>query len=135
MVDRFDFVFSFWIFVWYVFYELRLVSYNPKGILFISLAINLIGVGFMFYYLYSYILSFCVLMLLMKIIPLWRVWSTPYRMKDVYATFILAGIYFLWMLVNQQNPLDVPQQQFQKIKQDKPIGPISSMWASFSLKA
>jgi hypothetical protein len=27
---RFDYVFSYWIFIWYLFYELKWTSYNPK---------------------------------------------------------------------------------------------------------
>lgn len=134
MVERFDFVFSFWIFVWYILYELRLVSYNPKGILIVSLIENLIGAGIMVYYSYSYIISFCILMLIMKIIPLWRVWNTPYRLKDVYATFILFGIYCVWIFVNQQKPYNVVLEQLNNIKQNKPIGPISSTIAKFQCK-
>ena len=40
--DRFDFIFSYWIFIWYILYELKIVSYNPKGALVFALVENLI---------------------------------------------------------------------------------------------
>ena len=48
--NRFDFVFSYWIFAWYILYICNIVKYNPKWALTIGLVEN-IGILFlMFFY-------------------------------------------------------------------------------------
>ena len=75
MLERFDYLFSYWEFLWYILYELKLISYNPKFSIVIALFANLILLSVMLYYSYSYILFFIMAMIVVKIIPLWRVWK------------------------------------------------------------
>jgi len=55
MQSRFDFVFSYWIFVWSLLYNNKLVSYNPKFALIIALIANIIKLFTMIYYKNSFI--------------------------------------------------------------------------------
>ena len=124
MLDRFDYIFSIWIFVWYIVYQLNLVSYNPKGILFLALIENMIGIMIMVYYSYIYILDFCITIFFIKIIPLWTLRNSTYTVKDMYATLILFCVYLGWIYLNHINLLDILQHQIRNIQENKPIGPI-----------
>jgi hypothetical protein len=124
MLGRFDFFFSYWIFVWYVFYELRLISYNPQGALMFALLLNVVLLPFMLYDSYSYTICFFIIIFLFKIIPLWRLKNTMYTKKDVYASIILFMIYMVWILVNKVNIFSITLLQIDNIKKNKPIGPM-----------
>ena len=132
MIDRFDFIFSYWIFIWYILYELKIVSYNPKGALVFALVENLILLGLLFYYSYPHILTFCILNFFIKVVPLWRVLHTPYTIKDVYATFVLLLIYFVWLGIHKANVIQIFKHQIENIKNKQPIGPL--LYVLFSSK-
>ncbi len=123
MIQRFDFIFSYWIFAWYVLYELRLVSYNPKGALFLGLVENLILLGILVYYSYPYILIFMIINFFIKVVPLWRLRNTSYRVVDVYATILLFCVYLLWIWIHQTNVMDIVQRQIHNVKTHQYIGP------------
>jgi len=123
MLERFDYLFSYWIVLWYVLYELNLVSYNPKGALIPALLVNGMLLCIMLYYSYSYTIIFVTFVMLIKGIPLWSVWNDPYRLKDVYATIVLFVLYLLWIWINDVNLYNVLNKQLHHIYTNKPIGP------------
>lgn len=123
MNQRIDFIFSYWIFAWYVLYESGLVSYNPKGALALALVENLILLSLLFYYAYPDILMFCVINFFIKVVPLWRVMRTPYYMSDVYATVVLFGVYCVWLFMNRVTIMNILKSQLDNVKDKKPIGP------------
>lgn len=125
MLERPDFIFSYWIFTWYILYEFRMVSYNPKGALLIGLVENLILLGIMIYYSYVYILEFCIINLFIKILPLWRLSNTSYYVKDIYATLVLFFIYLIWVYFHQRNLniVNIVETQLHHIQNNKPMGP------------
>ena len=125
MLERFDITLSNWILAWYILYELKLISYNPKGALLFGLTGNLIFIGAMVYYSYEYILMFCIINFFIKVIPLWRVRNAPYGTKDVYATLVLFAAYSAWMHVNDVSFVKVISTQLQNVRENKPIGPFS----------
>jgi hypothetical protein len=126
MLERLDFLFSYWIFAWYILYELRIVSYNPKGALFLALLENMVGIMFMAYYSYSYLMLFFIIIIVIKVLPLWSIRNTPYHVRDVYATLVLLCIYLLWVYSNTKNIniVNIIKSRISKIKNNKPIGPI-----------
>lgn len=125
MLERFDITLSNWILAWYILYELKLISYNPNGALWVGLFGDLIALGAMVYYSYDYILMFCIINFLIKIVPLWRVRNAPYGTKDVYATLVLFAAYSAWMHVNGFSFVKVVRAQIQNIRENKPVGPFS----------
>ena len=127
MLERFDFIFSYWIFGWYVLYELRLVSYNPKAALFLALLENLILLGCLFYYAYPYILTFCAINFFIKVVPLWRVRHTTVHARDLYAMVALFGIYCVWLWIHKTTVMNAVTQQLENVKQQKPVGPVMTL--------
>ena len=71
---RIDFIFSYWIFIWYILYELKLTVYNPKLVLWFGLFENLLHLLLMIYYKNSLISIFLFILvdIFIKIIPLWK---------------------------------------------------------------
>jgi hypothetical protein len=127
MLQQFHYLFSYWIFIWYVLYELQLVSYNPKGALIVAFLENIIGLCVMIYYSYSYMNYFILINFFFKVLPLWSIIYTPYYKKDLYATIVLFCIYLLWLYINKLNILDflkIIKLQIYNIKHNKPIGPL-----------
>lgn len=120
---RFDFVFSYWIFAWYVFYALGLTTYNPKIALVIGLIHNTGLLLTMIYYKndWIHIFTFCFINTFIKVIPLWTVRNDPYRWKDFYAFVVYYMVHVVWLFVNGQHN-DV-ERGFHLIKNNLPIGP------------
>ena len=99
---RIDLVFSYWIFIWYLLYVLKIVKYNPKIALLLAIIVNGIAIMLMIYYKnpVSVILSFCLINLFIKIIPFISLIKTPYTLKDFYALVVLFVIFLLWRKIN-----------------------------------
>jgi hypothetical protein len=100
--NRFDFVFSYWIFAWYILYICNIVKYNPKWALTIGLVEN-IGILFlMFFYKHSIIniFLFCFINFFIKVLPLWSLRNTKYDITGIYSLIILFFIYLLWVKIN-----------------------------------
>lgn len=123
--DRFDFVFSYWIFFWYICYELQITKYNPIGALYFGVLENIAVLLLMIYYRNSYdhLLLLCFVILVTKVIPLWTLRNTSYSRKDIYIIFVYFLVYVLWLFLNNANVISFFIQQFGRIQENKPLGP------------
>jgi hypothetical protein len=123
MTYRVDLIFSYWIFVWYLLYEFKIIHSNPKFALTIALIENMIGLCLMIYYSTSkkYIFSFIVIMVLIKVIPLWRLKNTKYEI-NFYMTFLFIA-FLLWLSINEINVLDYHKEKLDSLKNNKPFDP------------
>ena len=99
---RFDYLFSYWIFVWYLLYFFRFTKYNPKFVLICAVIENIFLLFFMIYYntYLSVIILFICGMFIIKIIPLYLIWNTKIKWKDKMFTIILLFIYIDWLYIN-----------------------------------
>jgi hypothetical protein len=124
---RFDYVFSYWIFTWYLLYELRVTTYNPKIALVLGLLENIILFSIMVYMNQSWLhlIVFCLINTVLKVIPLWRLRNTSYRWKDVYAFVILFMIYVVWLYVNDQITTPNLKASLKKLENNAPVGPFT----------
>jgi len=105
---RIDYIFSYWIFFWYLFYICNFTKYNPKIAIILGLTENICIFLLMIYYntKYRIIFLFFIMMFLLKIIPLYTIWNTKITLNDIYFTGILFIIYLVWMFINKQNNSD-----------------------------
>ena len=119
---RFDLVFSYWIFAWYLLYIFKVVSYSPKLVLCISVIENTIVFMIMTFVLKSSmetILKFLMINTFIKIIPLYSVWSDKIHWKtDVYRIFVLFAIYVIWSSFFAKK---IFEKQMNLIKNDKNV--------------
>jgi hypothetical protein len=99
---RFDYLFSYWIFVWYLLYFFHFTKYNPKFVLICAIIENIFFLFFMIYYktYLSVIILFLLGMFIIKIIPLYLIWNTNIKWRDIVFTFILLFIYIIWLYIN-----------------------------------
>ena len=120
---RFDFVFSYWIFLWYILYEFGVTSFNPKLGILIGLIENAFLLAVMIYYKNDSIFLFCLINTFLKVIPFWRLRHTLYRKKDAYALLVYFMLYLVWVSMNE-NVLVYAKGRIKNIKENKPAFPL-----------
>jgi hypothetical protein len=114
-------IFSYWIFLWYLLYILKLVEYNPKFAILCGLVENLFILILMFYYgtKQNLVLLFLIMMFILKIIPLYSVFYEKIYFKDIVFTFVLFGIYLIWIVLNKKSISDFTRQTMDLILHNK----------------
>ena len=124
-IDNIDLIFSYWIFTWYVLYELKITNYSPKLALIIGLISNIILLFLMIFYNNNIIniLLFCVIQIFIKIIPLWRLRNN--NIYDFKALAILFIIYMVWLFINNTNIYILNKVKMDNIKNNINIGQIT----------
>jgi len=125
MIERFDFVFSYWIFAWFILYELKIIQFNPKIALIMALITTLIEVFMMIYFNNSVfnIFLFSFINFIMKVLPLWILRKSEYKIIDIYAFIGLFIIYLVWLFINHVNIKKEIPIIADRIKHNKPVGP------------
>ena len=101
-IIRPDFIFSYWIFIWFILYFTRIVTINPKLWVILGLIIEIIVVFFMLHFGFYYIFRFIFINFWIKAIPLYLLWNTTLRSIDVIYSVALFFIYFVWLYLNNQ---------------------------------
>jgi hypothetical protein len=102
---RFDFVFSYWIFAWYLLYIAKMVSYNPK----LALGLGIIENAFLLVSMVLFgsnartILSFIFINTLIKVLPYYSLRRETIRTTDLLPTVFLFAVYVGWIYYNQQD--------------------------------
>lgn len=101
---RIDYIFSYWIFFWYLLYICSFTKYNPKIVIILGFIQNICILLLMIYYNTKsrLIFLFFIMMFLLKIIPLYTIWNTKIRLDDIYFTGILFIVYLVWMSINKK---------------------------------
>jgi hypothetical protein len=102
---RTDYIFSYWIFVWFLLYKAGIVKTSPKFLLIIAIFV----VSIVLLYLivkktpFTNILIFLVIAIITKIIPLYLVWNTKINKESIISSFVVFIIYLFWLFVNKVN--------------------------------
>jgi len=94
-----DLLFSYWIFVWYLFYFFGKTTYNPTFALILATLENCIMVAFMYKTRRSTVVCFILAMFVFKIIPLFSINHSIHK-RDICAAFLLFFIYCGWLYLN-----------------------------------
>jgi hypothetical protein len=102
---RFDLVFSYWIYAWYLLYTFNITSYSPKFALSLGLLENMIMLALMLVYGTSKetIFYFILINTLIKGLPLYYLRHQSIHLKDVYFTGGLFVLFILWLHLNSQS--------------------------------
>jgi hypothetical protein len=125
---RIDFVFSYWIFGWYILYILGYAQYNPKFAIGLGLIENIGMLILMLYFNARYltILYFIIINLVIKGIPFYTLLHTSIHYKDVVASFILFLLYVIWMYIHNKDAIEYQYKIANSLIKDKHETP--SMW-------
>jgi len=104
-VLRTDLVFSYWVYLWFVLYQLKFIKYSPKFALVLGVLDNIIMLILMLYFgsKGKTIFWFIVINTLIKVIPLYYLKNQKIQMKDIYFTCGLFGIFVIWLHINKQS--------------------------------
>jgi hypothetical protein len=125
---RFDYIFSIWIIIWYILYELYFISYNPKIWIIIALIFNFINFLLMLYFKRFYIaILFLIPVLFLKIIPLWTLRNTKIYMKDFIFGIFLFMIHNIWLMYNSISYYTILKNYFNMIKYNEINTPIMKL--------
>jgi len=102
-VIRPDFIFSYWIFVWWILYMSKILDINPKYAIILGIIENIIML-FMKIYSKNFcsIPSFIIINIFIKIIPLFTVWNSDITSTDLVFFVILFCMYVVWLFFNNQ---------------------------------
>jgi len=105
---RIDFVFSYWILLWFIFYYWNLITFNPLFALYLGIIHNTILLLLMIYYHSSiesillFIFNICVI----KILPIYLIYrrgNTHIKWRDIGMTIFLLILYIIWVSINHTN--------------------------------
>jgi len=102
---RFDLVFSYWIYVWYLLYALKIINYSPKFFLILGLIDNFFMLIMMLLYGTSKktIFYFIIINTIIKVVPIYYLRDEKIRMKDIYFSLVLFIIFVIWLHMNEQS--------------------------------
>ena len=104
---RIDFIFSYWIFAWYLLYMARITIYSPKLALIIAVIEAIVSYLLLKTANTFTMVSTLIIVSCIKIIPLITLWREPIRQKDIWALFTLFMIYNIWLGVYGETMLGV----------------------------
>ena len=85
-----------------------MVRYNPKFVLFIALLKNSLGLLYKLFFdsMYNaFILA--IIIICMKIIPLYSIIHTKIKKKDIYFSILLFIVYNFWIYINGTNLYEI----------------------------
>lgn len=103
---RFDLIFSYWIYIWYLLYTYKiLISYSPIFAITISILYNMIVLLLMIYYGTNMksIIYFIITNTILKLIPYYNLRHDKIHTKDIYFTFILLILFIIWININNES--------------------------------
>lgn len=101
---RGDLVFSYWIYLWYIFYIFNFIKYSPKFALILGLIDNIIMWILMFIFGTSLksILYFILINVIIKVIPIYTLRNERIKLSDIIFTIVLSVIFVIWIHMNSQ---------------------------------
>jgi hypothetical protein len=127
----FVYVFSYWIFNWFLFFEFGWTKYNPFYFLCFALVVNSISLGLMIYFQNDpfVILLFIIINLFIKVLPIYLLWGTPLQWKDIQAGLVLFGIYLLFLAWNDKlvGKKNMYYQGYLNIKKNRTKNPLTEL--------
>jgi len=101
---RADYIFSYWIFIWFLLYYFRLINYNPFFAIIIGLIFNTLQLlGYLYYKNYKKSILFIIGNFFLKIIPFYLIKNKTIKQKDILFTIFLFVIFLIYSHYNDKN--------------------------------
>jgi hypothetical protein len=95
---------SYWILAWYILYIFKITKYNPKiWLILVLIGMSLLSLIILYSGNYNAFIISILMIIVIKIIPLWTIRHTKIRLRDFYAGLVLFIIYYMWLLYNDTN--------------------------------
>ena len=120
-----DLIFSYWVLLWYILYELSFIKYNPKLWVIGALLFNLIQFVIMIYYKRFFMVTiFFFVLIIMKVIPLWRLRNTTTKLNDFMFGILIFIIYNGWLYYNNYSIYKIFEALYYSIKNNNEVTPM-----------
>ena len=101
---RADYIFSYWIFTWFLLYYFKLINYNPFFAIIIGLIFNTLQLlGYLYYKNYKKSILFIIGNFFIKIIPFYLIKNKTIKKKDILFTIFLFVIFVIYSHYNDKN--------------------------------
>ena len=124
---RFDLLFSYWIFAWYLLYIFKFVDASPKLALILGIIENLVLLYSMIFIQsqpLKTIILFIIINTCFKVIPLYTLSNEKINIKkDVKNTAIVFTLYIIWLFVLNRDVKKVRKNLFQLFSKNHKINP------------
>lgn len=95
-----DFILSYWLFLWWILYELGIVKANPKLFLVIGLIANLFMLINKLVKHSRTVTPLVITVFITKIIPLIFLLNTTITQDDIEASIIVVVLYLFWVMIH-----------------------------------
>ena len=118
-VVRFDFIFSYWIFFWYICYILKITKLSPKFALIFGLIENLLMLVLMIVKKSKNIFNFILINTLIKVMPVLSLANEKIKVSDIYFTIFLFVLFILWLGINNKNLIGTEKLVYNSILKNK----------------
>lgn len=105
-VIRMDLILSYWIFVWWLLYEMGIVSVNPKLMLIIGLIVNMLMLLMKVLRGSATVLPFVIINTVIKVLPLLMLMKTSVTKEDVKGSLKVVLIYVVWLIINKETVME-----------------------------
>ena len=103
-MQRFDFVFSYWMFAWYVAYMIGVVPFNPFLFMILGGAVN---IAELFMGKIKDPRMFFAVNLFIKILPIVSLIRTPTKLVDIQFGLLYFLTYLVWLFANKEDWMKV----------------------------
>jgi hypothetical protein len=112
-----DFIFSYWILVWFILYFLQIVTISPKLWMIFGLLHNVALVFLMAYHRvkFMYFVYFSIVLLLTKILPLIYLRNVKIQQEDIWVSILVFIVYLGWLAWNNKSILQILREISQSI--------------------
>ena len=127
---RIDMIFSYWIFVWYLLYMLKIINYSPKFAIGLGIIENTILLCLMFYFgtKTKSIIIFLIINLFIKIIPYYTLRKETIKIKNILFSVVLFIIYIVWLHINNKSLTGNLKVTYDSLIYDKNKTPLMNLF-------
>ena len=117
-----EFLFSTWIFVWFILYYIGLIEYSPVLILMIGLLQNAYVIGLMAINKVRFltIIQFATIVFFAKFIPFYLIRNDKIKVDDIIFSLLLFNLYIVWLLINHMDVVQISKDSVNSMITDHP---------------
>lgn len=118
---RLDFIFSYWILIWYLAYAVKFTNLSPKFALLIGIIENFALFLFMIYKKtdLNSLLRFGVGNLLIKVLPYYLLRDESIKRSDVVVTLFVFALYNAWLYINSETFVSIVEKTTDSLVHNK----------------
>ena len=126
---RLDFIFSYWILLWYLAYAVKFTNLSPKFALLIGIIENLALFAFLIYKRTDIdsFLRFGFGNLLIKVIPFYLLRNEIIKQSDVIVTLLVFALYNAWLYINNETFISIVEKITNSLVHNKNNTPLMKL--------